>query len=225
MRASRRPPLAPGQAVQVMTGAPVPRAPPRCSRWRRRGASTAAGASRSWRPWRRAQNIARQGSEGRAGDVVLVRGETSTPPSSPCWLPWGRPACAWAGARAVAARHGRRARRRWARPRPRPHPQQQRAGAPGAGALGGRRGAILGVVPTRSGRSPRRVREGFASTCSSSPAACPRAPSTWSRTSLPASTWGSSSTRWPSSRGRPSSSAAAATGWCSACRATRSRPR
>ena len=178
--------LAPGQAIQIMTGAPVPAR-------RHRGAAgredarprRTAGGSRSSSRWRPARTSRRRGTEVRAGDVVLrARRAPSTPPSIAVLAAVGK----------ARVRVGRRPQVAvlvtgdelvdvCGAPRPGPHPQQQRL-APWRPRRAGRAPtcATSGVVPDqrgphRRGHAPRASTP----TCSSSRAASRRAPSTSSR--------------------------------------------
>jgi molybdopterin molybdotransferase len=72
-------PLAPGQAVQIMTGAPVPPGATAVQQVEKTRALADGRKVEILAPVETGQNIARQGTEVRAGDLVLVRGEPIDP--------------------------------------------------------------------------------------------------------------------------------------------------
>ena len=218
--------VGPGQAVRIMTGAPVPP-----------GADSVQQVEKTQpldefrvtilSPVAEGANVAPRGSEVRAGDVVLARGRVIDP-----------------AAIAVLASAGK-ARVRVAR-RPvvallvtgdeivevsaTPAPGQIRNSNGPAVAAQARLAGADGAPPRRRPRPAGRDRGGprrraRAPTCSSSPAAS--RPATTTSSSPRSWSWGrrSSSRRWRSSPGRRSSSGGAAGRSSSACPATPSRRR
>jgi molybdopterin molybdotransferase len=74
-------PLRPGQAVQVMTGAPVPEGATAVQPVEKTRAIAGGSRVEILEPIETGAHISRQGAEVRAGDVVLERGQTIDPPA------------------------------------------------------------------------------------------------------------------------------------------------
>ena len=121
--------VGPGQAVRIMTGAPLPR-----------GADSVQQVEKTQpldefrvtilSPVAPGAHVAPRGSEVRAGDVVLARGRVIDPAAIAVLASAGRSRVRVAQAtRRRAARHRRRDRGRVLDSCPRPDPQQQRARA------------------------------------------------------------------------------------------------
>ena len=170
------------------------RAPPRCSRWRRRARSTAAAASRSWRRSEPGAHIARQGCGGAAPATSCSRAgdDRSIPPPWPCWPRSARAACAWAGGPRSPCWSPATS---WWTSGTRPAAARIRNSngyaVAAQAALGGRGRALAGRRARPGGPHRGGGARGLrARTCWSSRAACRRAPSTWSRRCWRASTSG-----------------------------------
>ena len=174
VRAGQWPDLAvgPGQAVRIMTGAPLPRGADSVQQVEKtqpldefRVSDPLPGARRAptWRP----------AAPRSGGDVVLARGRGDRHRGDRrARLRRPGPRARRAAARRGAPRHRRRDRGRVGDSGPRADPQQQRARAwPRRRGSPGRRCASSASLPTGRTRSRGRSAPGSTPTCSSSPAA------------------------------------------------------